>query len=81
MTKHFCNDYGDNPACERIADERLTMDFTDVEPGLYLYWCVKCGKVAHLHKVAIEDALETRPGFAQELAVAIADAEHDQVKQ
>lgn len=77
---HLCNDYGDNPACQRDADERYTMDFTDVEADGFIYWCATCGPLAHAMESAINEAFATRPGFADEFAAAIKIAEDQQVK-
>jgi hypothetical protein len=42
------------------------MDFTDVEPGGYIYWCAGCGPSAHEMNGIIERAFDTRPGFAED---------------
>ncbi len=77
---HFCNDYGDAPGCAGEADDRYTMDYTDVEDGGFIYWCSKCGPLAHAMESGINEAFATRPGFGEEFAKAIADAEMQQVK-
>lgn len=76
----FCNDYGDNPACQGKTDPRYTMDFTDVEPNCFIHWCAYCGPIAHQMEGAINEAFRTRPGFTEEFAEAIASAETEQVK-
>lgn len=68
---HTCKDYGDNPACLRWADDRYTMDYTDVEGGAFIYWCANCGPVAHMMEQAINEAVVTRPGFVAEFAAAL----------
>lgn len=69
-TQHECMD------CGKLADERYTMDFTDVEPGAFLHWCAECGPRAHAMKDALLEALDTRgPAFARELEAAIDAAE------
>jgi hypothetical protein len=70
---HLCNDYGDSPTCEREADERYTMDYTDIGEG-YIYWCARCGQVAHAMNEALVEAMRTRPGFIEELREAIEHA-------
>jgi hypothetical protein len=73
----YCQDYGDNPACLRDADEHYTMDYRDVEGGGYIYWCAHCGPIAHKMKLAIEEAFIERPGFTEEFEQAIQEAEVD----
>jgi len=80
MTQHLCNDYGDAPGCLKDADERYTMDFTDVRDGGLIHWCAKCGPLAHSMKAGIEEAFLTRPGFESEFRAAITEAELQQVK-
>ncbi len=75
----LCNDYGDDPGCLGQADDAYTMDFTDIDEG-YIYWCTKCGQRAHAQEVAINEAFDTRPGFAKEFEAAIEKAEQSQVK-
>jgi len=75
----LCRDYGDRPGCLGAADERYTMDFTDVEPGAYLYWCAHCGPDAHALSAALCNALKTRgPEFAEEFDAAVTDAIEEQ---
>lgn len=62
--------------CELEADSAFTMDFTDVEPGAYLYWCTTHGQEAHKLNEALQDAFKERPGFATQL-----EAEIDKVTQ
>lgn len=70
MSQHECKD------CGKLADERYTMDFTDVKPGAFLYWCAECGPPAHAMNDALVEALETRgPEFARELEARIKEAE------
>lgn len=54
MTKHRCRDEHERHGCLGEADERYTMDFTDVEPGRYFYWCAFCGPEAHAMSAAIQ---------------------------
>ena len=62
--------------CGETADPAYTMDFTDVEPGAYIYWCAACGGVANVMNDALQEAFKTRgPSFAQELEAAIKKAE------
>ena len=74
----YCNDYGDEPACLGEADERFTMDYSDVPNGGLIHWCAFCGPRAHAMRQAIEGAFETRPEFAGELREAIDAAEAEQ---
>lgn len=76
----FCNDYGDNPACQGTIDPQYTMDYTDVEPGCFVHWCAVCGPLAHRLLGAVNEAFDTRPGFAKELSDAIAQAQSEIVK-
>ncbi len=63
----WCRDHDqDKPGCRGVADARYTMDFTDVEPGGYIYWCAGCGPSAHEMNGIIERAFDTRPGFAED---------------
>lgn len=72
---HICNDYGDNPACEKDADEAFTMRFDDIgEPPLY--WCAKCGAVAKAMDSALTEAFATRgPEFAAKFEEALLEQE------
>ena len=68
----LCNDHGQGaPGCVGLADPRYTMDFTDVRPGAYIYWCRSCGPRAHAMTEALDKAFRERPGFAKELESAI----------
>jgi hypothetical protein len=72
----LCKNYDDEaPGCLGMADDRYTMDFSDVEPGAKIYWCSACGPVAHAMDAAIQEAFETRPGFAEEFEEAIETVE------
>ena len=73
----YCNDYGDSPECQGVADPRYTMDYTDVAPGCFIHWCAHCGPIAHTMQSAIDSAFEERPGFAQELSVATDKAQQE----
>jgi hypothetical protein len=64
-----CRDHDE--VCGNEADPAFTMDFTDVEPGAYIYWCSKCGPRANAMMGALDKAFATRPGFAAELETAI----------
>lgn len=71
-----CKDFGDRPDCLEIADERYTMDFTDVEPDGFIYWCARCGPEAHRLHDALQTALQTRGSeFRQALDDLITQAE------
>jgi hypothetical protein len=70
VCKNF-NDEGCPPYCEGVADPAYTMDFTDVEPGCYFYWCSKCGPVSRALEAGINEAFATRPGFADEFKKAM----------
>lgn len=62
--------------CGAPADPEYTMDFTDVEPGAYIYWCAACGTRAKAMNDALDGAFKTRgPSFAQELEAAIKKVE------
>ncbi|MDA4131847.1 MAG: hypothetical protein OK454_01800 [Thaumarchaeota archaeon] len=63
--------------CGEPADPEYTMDFTDVEPGAYIYWCAVCGPEAKRMNDALDEAFKTRPGFAKELELAIDKAEQE----
>ena len=72
MMSQTCKD------CGEPADPEYTMDFTDVEPGAYIYWCVACGPEAKMMNEALTEALSTRgPGFVKELETAIEKAEQE----
>ncbi len=72
-----CNDYGDRLGCLGEADPRYTMDFTDVKPGAFVFWCAHCGPEAHALNEALQEAFDTRPGFASELEKEIERAEEE----
>ena len=74
VAKMWCRDHGDREGCLGEADERYTMDFTDVEPGAYIYWCAFCGPDANAINDSLQEAFATRPGFAAELQSAIDEA-------
>lgn len=76
----LCNDYGDAPGCLGESDPRYTMDYTDVEGGSFIYWCARCGPVAHGMEATIMNAFETREGFAEDFRTAIEAAESKQVR-
>ncbi len=66
---YVCRDFG-RPGCCSIPDERYTMRFDDIgEPPIY--WCTFCGKEAEELDKIIQEALRTRPGFAEILEQAI----------
>lgn len=66
-----CQDEGQHPDCLGEADERYTMDFSDVEPGAKIYWCARCGRWAHeIDKVLVEK-LHADPNFADKLEKAM----------
>ena len=79
MEEKICRDYGDRPDCLKVADERYTMDFSDLgQPPIY--WCAKCGPEAQAINEALNKALDTRPGFAKELEAAISKVEAKKVR-
>jgi hypothetical protein len=70
---HLCKDF---EYCHNYADSRYTMDFTDVKPGAYIYWCKECGPKMHAINDVLQDKLDNEPGFAEKL-----EAEMNKVKQ
>lgn len=60
--------------CDRAADPRYTMDFTDVEPGAFIYWCDQCGPVAHEMNDALQASFDADPAFKDRLAAQIDEA-------
>jgi hypothetical protein len=77
----YCKNYGDATYpghCLGTPDPRYTMDFTDVEPGAFIYWCANCGPGAHAIDAAIQKALRSREGFYEEFRDAIEAAEAEQ---
>lgn len=74
--QHKCRDYGDPdaPLCLGDIDERYTMRFDEIgEPPIY--WCTRCGPLAHAMDKELMHALEHEPGFEEKFAAAIADEE------
>jgi len=72
-TMNLCKNYLDTtapPGCRMMADERYTMRFDDIgeEP---IYWCAACGPLVQEIDALIDEAFETRPGFAEEFRDAI----------
>lgn len=61
--------------CGAVADPRYTMDFTDVEPDAFIYWCAACGPDAVAINNALQNALADGSIAAAELEAAIDDAE------
>lgn len=57
-----CQDFAE---CGNEADPNYTMDYTDVGPGKYIYWCSKCGPIWHTVETALTIQLRTEPGFAE----------------
>ena len=66
-----CND------CMSEHDDRFTMDFTDVEPDAYIYWCVKCGPEAHATNDLLMKLLDD-PGFVDEFVKVCAASAREQ---
>jgi len=62
--------------CGKPSDESFTMDFTDVEPDAFIYWCSECGPEANAMNDLLQEGFRTRPGFAAKL-----EAEMDKVNQ
>ncbi len=55
----FCNDYGDNPLCQKEPDPRYTMRFDDLgEPPIL--WCAHCGPGAQAMASVIAAAIDER---------------------
>lgn len=75
----LCHNYGDPdaPGCLRDADDRFTMDFTDVEPGPagYIHWCAKCGPIETALADNLMKAMEADPDFVSRFAESVAAAE------
>jgi hypothetical protein len=65
---HTCHD------CELPADPKYTMDFTDVRPDTYIYFCEAHGEIANAMNEALLEAFATRPDFAAVLEAEIAKA-------
>ena len=64
--------------CLGVPDEQYTMDFTDVEPGAYIYWCSACGPEAKEMYDIITNALETRgPEFQEQFRKQVEAAERE----
>ena len=69
----YCNDAG-RPGCLTIADSAWVMRFDDIgQPPVH--WCSMCGPEAHAMYALLMEAMETRPGFQDELSEAIGNAE------
>lgn len=69
----LCRDH-DEPTkigCLKVADPKYTMDFTDVEPGAYIYWCSACGPDSHKINETIKKVAEEDPGFVEKFANAL----------
>lgn len=65
-----CKDF---EVCGNLSDPAFTMDFTDVEPGAYIYWCRDCGPVWSRVSDILDDKLKAdRAGtFADALSTAM----------
>lgn len=63
-----CKDF---EVCGNEADDRYTMDFTDVKSGTFIHWCAKCGPAMHAIGQTIEERCEADPTFARKLSNAI----------
>lgn len=50
-----CKDF---EICGNEHDDNYTMDFTDVEPGAYIYWCGACGPLMHDINNSLQKALK-----------------------
>ncbi len=57
--------------CILEADPRYTLDFTDVEPDTYIYFCAVHGPTAHKLQAALEKAFAERPDFAEILEMEL----------
>jgi hypothetical protein len=80
-----CKNFSDPsapPGCLGDIDEKYTMDFTDVEPDGYIYWCSFCGPKAHELNNLLNEALATRgPEFAKKLDAALTEKEKEAEKR
>ena len=77
MMTDYCNDAG-KPGCLTVADPKWTMRFDDIGE-LPIHWCSACGPEAHAMNAALMEAMETRPGFQDDLAEAIENAERERL--
>lgn len=65
--------------CKNQSDPRYTMDFTNVEPGAFIYWCAECGPAANAMNDALQAAFDERgDDFTKQLEEAIEQAERKQ---
>lgn len=65
---------GQPKVCLREADDRYTMDFTDVESGSFIYWCSSCGPLETAIGEAFARFVACSPANAERATRAIADA-------
>ena len=63
-----CKDF---ELCGNEHDDRYTMDFTDVEPGAYIYWCSVCGPIWHEVDKTLQQKLKTEPGFEEKFRAEV----------
>lgn len=68
MNQHQCKDFDE---CGNMADPRYTMDYTDVEPGAFIYWCAKCGPFWTEIEEVLLDKVKNEEGFAEKLESAM----------
>lgn len=66
---YICKDNG-RPGCLVEPDPRYTMRFDDIGERP-IYWCTHCGREAAFLARKIEEAFQTRPGFAEQFREAI----------
>lgn len=61
--------------CDNEADPQYTMDFTDVKPGAYIYWCKACGPLMHEINQTLQDKMSNEEGFTERFAAAMDEVE------
>lgn len=64
-----CKDF---EVCGNEHDDEFTMDFTDVKPGAFIYWCSECGLTARLLEEELMEKLKD-PTFKDKLETALAE--------
>lgn len=76
----FFNDYGDNPLCQKVPDERYLMRFEGLDDTIQ--WCAYCGPSAHRMNAALNKAFAERgEDFIVKLGAAVTQAEKEQTRQ
>lgn len=77
-----CRDFGDldAPGCLGDIDERYTMRFDDIGcPPIY--WCARCGPLAHEMDKALTHMLEHKPGAYEKLQELLSVADEKMKKE